>query len=120
MVIDVKYAAILSFFPKLRVHDIVVFNDNGRILTIDYTPINQSHPHMLLKLLIGKNVPAEIRIRRMDAWNLIFLSGRCNDIDNNNLKQYIINVTKKWTHNDMNLYTRNCKHFSRFLHKFVK
>ena len=39
MVIDIKYAAILNFVPMLRVHDIVVFSDNGNVLTVDYTPI---------------------------------------------------------------------------------
>jgi len=118
-----EYAAILSFAPMLRVHDIMVLPDNGGILTIDYTPINQSHPDVLLKLMMGKYVPAEVRIRRMAAWNLTEWYGlpsiAIHDIDNNVLKQQIIEIKKQWNQinhsRGMNLYKRNCKHFSNFV-----
>jgi len=126
--INIKYAAILNFVPMLRVHDIIVFNDNGSILTIDYTPINQSNPNVLMRLLIGKSVPAEIRLRKMSTWNLEEWYGLPNidisDIDDIELRNKIIRIIDSWNqkHMDiidrglkMNLYKRNCKHFSNFL-----
>lgn len=122
-----EYAAILSFIPLLRVHDIVVFSDNNMILTIDYTPINQSNPDVLLKLFMGKYVPAEVRIRKMAAWNLTEWYGLPNididDIGDNVLRNKITKVVYDWNHKDMdidrdsgmNLYKRNCKHFSNFV-----
>jgi hypothetical protein len=124
-----KHAAILNILPSLRIHDIVVVPDNNAILTIDYTPINQSHPDVLLKLFMGKYVPAEVRIRRMRLWNLTeWYNTPCisvDDINNNVSRNKIIKVVNNWNHNDvdmgnsniigMNLYKRNCKHFSNFV-----
>ena len=124
-----KHAAILNILPGLRVHDIVVISENNAILTIDYTPINQSHPDVLLKLFMGKYVPAEVRIRRMRVWNLTeWYHTPCitiDDIHNNESRNKIIKVVNNWNHMDvdmvnsniigMNLYKRNCKHFSNFV-----
>ena len=128
-----KHAAILNILPTLRLHDIVVVSDNNAIFTIDYTPINQSHPDVLLKLFIGKYIPAEVRIRRMRVWNLTeWYDTPCitiDDIHNNVLKNKIIKVVNNWNHMDvdmdvensniigMNLYKRNCKHFTDFVIK---
>lgn len=118
-----EYAAILGFAPLLRVHDIVVVHDNNNILTIDFTPINQSNPDVLLKLLIGKNVPAEVRIRKMATWNLTewySLSPiSVDDINDIVLRNKINGVIDTWNHNNresgMNLYKRNCKQFSNYV-----
>jgi len=119
-----EYAAILNFAPMLRVHDIIVFHDNSGIKTIDYTPINQSNPDVLMRLLTGKNVPAEIRLRKMAEWNLEEWYGLPNidvsDIDDIDLRNKINTVIDGWNHNNnidsgMNLYKRNCKHFSNFV-----
>jgi len=127
-----EYAAILGFAPLLRVHDIVVIHDNsdnGGIMTIDFTPINQSNPDVLLKLLIGKYVPAEVRIRKMRLWNLTewysLPSIGISDVSDIVLRNKIIGVIDTWNHNNnrgsgMNLYKRNCKHFSNFvIRKFI-
>lgn len=129
MVIDIKYAAILIFVPILRVHDIVVFSDNGHVLTVDYTPINQSNPNVIMRLLIGKSVPAEVRIRKMATWNLEEWYGLPNisvsEIEDIDLRNKIIRVIDAWNQKnmdividrglEMNLYKRNCKHFSNFV-----
>lgn len=126
IILQKKYAAILSFAPMLRVHDIVVVPDNGDVLTIDYTPINQSRPDVLLKLMMGKDVPAEVRIRRMAAWNLTewytLPSIGLGDVRDISLRNKIARVIDSWNHKDidkglleMNLYKRNCKHFSNFV-----
>ena len=122
-----EHAAILSFIPLLRVHDIVIVPDNGDVLTIDYTPINQSHPDVLLKLFIGKYVPAEVRIRKMRVWNLeewySLPSIGISDVSDIVLRNKISKVIDAWNHKGMdidrglgmNLYKRNCKHFSNFV-----
>jgi hypothetical protein len=84
---------------------------------------------------MGKYVPAEVRIRRMRVWNLTeWYHTPCiaiDDIDNNVLRNKIINVVNNWNHMGMdmgmdmensntigmNLYKRNCKHFSNFVIK---
>jgi hypothetical protein len=118
-----EYAAILNFAPMLRVHDIIVFPDNGGIMTIDFTPINQSNPHVIMKLLIGKYVPAEVRIRKMATWNLTEWYSLSpidvSDVVDIDLRNKITRVIDTWNHNNrgpgMNLYKRNCKHFSNFV-----
>ena len=123
-----EYAAILGFAPMLRVHDIVVVYYNDMVLTIDYTPINQSQHDVLLKLFMGKYVPAEVRIRKMATWNLtewynlppigVHDISDINDIDID-LRNKITRIIDAWNHNNkgpgMNLYKRNCKHFSNFV-----
>lgn len=124
--IDTKYAAILNFIPMLQLHDIVVFPDNGGIIAIDYTPINQSNPNVLMNLLFGKNVPAEIRVRKMVTWDLEqWYSSPSIDIDNINdieLKRRITDIKKKWNctkhYRGMNLYLHNCKHFRDFVYNY--
>lgn len=62
---------VLSFAPWLELHHVVLINifnpDNrvkgGGIYAIDFSPVNQTNPETLLKLLRGKSVPGEIRIR---------------------------------------------------------
>ncbi len=62
---------VLSFAPWLELHHVVLINifnpenriKGGGIYAIDFSPINQTNPRTLLKLLTGKSVPGEIRIR---------------------------------------------------------
>ena len=62
---------VLSFAPWLELHHVVLINilnpENkikaGGIYAIDFSPINQTDPKTLLKLLCGRSVPGEIRIR---------------------------------------------------------
>ena len=124
-----RYASILNFLPIVRLHDIIVVPVNNSILTIDYTPINQSQPSVLLKLFVGKYLPAEVRIRRMRVWNLTeWYNSPCiilDDISDNLMRNKITKVIDNWNCIDnsntkkigMNLYKRNCKHFSNF---FIK
>jgi len=124
-----RYASILNFLPIVRVHDIIVVPVNNSILTIDYTPINQSQPSVLLKLFMGKYLPAEVRIRRMRVWNLTeWYNSPCiilDDISDNLMRNKITKIIGNWNCIDnsntkkigMNLYKRNCKHFSNF---FIK
>ena len=134
----VMKTAILNFLPQLKLHDLVLIskmNETGDIYSIDFTPINQSHHKTLRMLLLGKNVPAELRIRRYKNINM-------HD-DKTILKMWDSNITEKlsrelsesiytsiqdneikemfdrfllWEKNKqyMNLYTRNCQHFGDY------
>ena len=71
---------------------------------------------------MGKYVPAEVRIRKMRVWNLTeWYRTPCisiDDIHNNESKNKIIKVVNNWNRTNiigMNLYKRNCKHFSNFV-----
>lgn len=131
----VLHTSILSFAPSLKLHHIVVLSNANEVYTIDFTPINQTRARTLLKLLIGLNVPAETRIRRIEdvtffeeekienKWtnmnNIDFIESQklsdktYNEIRNTEMKNIIDNI-KEW-HNYMNLYTYNCQHFSSFV-----
>jgi hypothetical protein len=105
--------------------------------TVDFSPINQPNPRTLLKLFIGKNVPAETRIRRIEntrfsndeeiieKWNKqntqnaevseLLTNKTFEKIQNENLKEKIIKM-RSWR-TTMNLYMQNCQHFSSFTEK---
>ena len=86
----VMKTAILNFLPQLKLHHLVLIskmNEEGDIYSIDFTPINQSHPRTLMHLLLGKNVPAELRIRRYKNTNMYD--------DKTILKMWDSNITEK-------------------------
>ena len=133
------HSPIFNFLPDMKLHHIIVMenkdamehNEKG-VYTIDFTPIHQSHLKTQLRLLLSYNVPAEIRIRRLDGllfndtdkilskWNSInenneYQSDKLstaiyNRIYNFELKTFIA-LVKKWD-KLMNMYTHNCQHFS--------
>jgi len=132
---------IFHFLPDLKLHHIVVLenkNENENIekgvYTVDFTPIHQSHLKTQLKLLLSYNVPAEVRLRRIDnvnfnetdeivsEWNSMNerneyqsekLSHKTYDrIHNSEIKSFI-SLAKKWD-KSMNVYTHNCQHFSSY------
>ena len=45
--------------------------DSKRAFAVDFTPLDQGNPKTLLKLLLGQNVPAEIRVKEMPIGSLI-------------------------------------------------
>ena len=134
----VMHTSILSFVPQLKLHHLVLIskvNEGGDVYTIDFTPINQSHMGTLTMLLLGRNVPAELRIRRIKNINI--------DDDKTILQMWDSNITENqsrelsksvytsirdkeikesiallllWEKNKkyMNLYTRNCQHFGNY------
>jgi hypothetical protein len=132
------HTSILNSLPHLKLHHLVLIskvNEENDVYTIDFTPINQSHMRTLRRLLLGKNVPAELRVRRLQNTNI-------RD-DKKILKMWDYNITEKqsrelsksvytsirdkeiketisllllWEKNKqyMNLYTRNCQHFGNY------
>jgi hypothetical protein len=61
--------AALSFMPWLEIHHVVLLETphSDKIFAIDYTPINQTAPGTVKKLIMGQSVPAEVRCRIVDA-----------------------------------------------------
>jgi hypothetical protein len=119
-----EYTAIVNFIPNLKLHDVVIIHkiDSKSIYTIDYTPTNQVN--LLQDLLIGKNVPAYIRFRKMNSWDLNkWYQTKPISIDeiyDYNLRKKLLTILNEWNKkemNGMNLYNHNCKHFSHFIMK---
>jgi hypothetical protein len=129
-----EYAAIVNFLPNLKLHDIIViyplqnYNSNSNIITIDFSPVTQNDTYTIFKLLIGQNIPANIRIRVLPSWNLEDWYNSPNlsikEIPDFKLRQNLLNIQNKWNlgavkGNSMNLYNHNCKHFSRFVINYL-
>lgn len=125
-----EYTAIVSFIPNLKLHDVVIIHkiDSKSIYTIDYTPTNQVN--LLQDLLIGKNVPAYIRFRKMNSWDLDkWYQSKpisIDDVYDYNLRKKLLTILNEWNKKEMkgmkgmkgmNLYNHNCKHFSHFIMK---
>jgi len=57
--------AILHLFPSIKLHHIILLSENPshHVYTLDFTPINQTNITTLVKLLLGQNVDAEVRLR---------------------------------------------------------
>ena len=125
-----EYAAIVNFLPNLKLHDIIVIcplknsNSNNNIITIDFTPSIQNNDNMILNLLIGNNVEANIRIKSLPTWNLKDWyqspSLSIHEIPDFKLRKNLLNIKNKWKKgNNMNLYNHNCKHFSNFVIQYL-
>lgn len=141
--------AILQFFPTIKLHHIILLSDNPshHVYTLDFTPINQTNITTLVKLLLGQNVDAEVRLRyiTMDNGRDICSGNSNNEIDNafvekwdniNKLNEKMSKQVTKNTYNSidnkqlqhiikssftwpeyMNLYCHNCQHFSKYMYK---
>jgi hypothetical protein len=140
--------SILNFFTPLKLHHIIVLREatsheaiatnryfGSEIYTVDFTPINQTMPGTLMKLLFAVNVPAEIRIRRIsnvdffDDDRIIYEWSALNQLDsimsqqlsdivfhgirNKDIK-LLMSRLRDWN-DKMNLYYKNCQHLSEFV-----
>jgi len=74
--------AILNFLPSVKLHHIILLSENPshHVYTLDFTPINQTNITTLVKLLLGQNVHAEVRIRYIKMDNGCDI---CSDNSNN-------------------------------------
>lgn len=101
---------IVHWCPFPKAHHIVLYEtlDNGPVCAVDFTPLEQSSPCTQAKLLLGRNVLAEVRTRITEDIDIV------NDSDEIALAKILsgqcISTPANWT--TMNLYTRNCQHFS--------
>ena len=63
--LKILQTSILHFIPSIKLHHIVLLSDKPEhhLYTLDFTPINQTQRSTLFNMLLGRNVPAEIRVR---------------------------------------------------------
>ena len=59
----------LDFAPWLEIHHVVLLGVPGstKVFAVDYSPLNQQAEGTVGKLIRGKHVPAEIRVRMIDS-----------------------------------------------------
>jgi len=59
----------LDFAPWLEIHHVVLLGVPGstKVFAVDYSPLNQRVDGTVGKLIRGKHVPAEIRVRLIDS-----------------------------------------------------
>ena len=133
--IKILKTSILNFAPQLKLHHLVLLENKSDLYSIDFSPINQTSQKILLKLLFAHNVPAEIRLRKIenisfyddkeiiDNWSSMIKNNYeeseelsdfvYNNIDDESIKFFIDKI--KFWENQMNLYNHNCQHFSKFV-----
>jgi hypothetical protein len=110
--------AVVNFAPQIKQHHIVIVEEYNRILyAIDFTPQNQSSLETLTNLALGRDVPAEVRVKYIT--NTDFYN------DDGIIKQWLYKPCipspfpriDNWDSDTMNLYTHNCQHFSSYMGK---
>jgi len=136
----------------LELHHIVVLKDKtiegGGAYTIDFSPVNQTSPVTLLKMLMGQNVLGTVRTRYIPEMylnpNEIKNNILCNDFHcffveptkptsflfdeedatpiiiggkrSGTIESILYKIKSTWNPS-MNLFWRNCQHFSAFAKK---
>lgn len=120
--VTIMKTPIISMFPFMKLHDVVILKyDTNTTFAIDFTPIQQNKT-TINQLLIGKNIPAKIRIIQLRTSNLyeewIELSQKNQQKSKITIPLKIKELLNKWIPDDkMNFYTHNCQHFSHFFYK---
>ena len=136
--IRILHTPIIGFLPQLRQHHVVLLTTSANKhnnYVIDFSPIHSGKPETLLRLLFAYNVAAETRIRYItdtqddemiiEKWNTM------NNVDHiqsqmtsneifYNMKDKklkpVFEKIMKWNRTTyMNLYFRNCQHFSQYI-----
>lgn len=116
---------VIHWLPTIKAHHIVLYADethgteaelgkqreeHNPTYAVDFTPVKQGSLSTHVLLLLGRNVPAQIRIRAVDNLDIM------NDSDDTALEKILYpSTTAEYlsTWSTMNMYTRNCQHFSR-------
>ena len=118
---------VIHWLPTIKAHHIVLYADethgteaeheqgkqreeHNPTYAVDFTPVKQGSLSTHVLLLLGRNVPAQIRIRAVDNLDIM------NDSDETALEKILYPSTpaeylSTWP--TMNMYARNCQHFSR-------
>lgn len=136
---------IVDFIPCLKLHSIVLINNNillennsysSSVYSIDFSPKKRS----LFPLLFGLSVPGEIRIRHLQNTSIHEeeqkLTSLIHDVNrqltlvesqtisdlvyysiNNKEVKEIVKIMRKWN-TTMNLYFNNCRHFTYLVKKY--
>lgn len=131
----ILHTPIFHFTNVIKQHHIVIIEPRHTkpgLYAVDFTPVKQNNLKTLFALLVGMSVPAEIRVRyiadkvNIDAKDDLILQ----KWSSHSLKVEPINVFypvdeviqryKKWQKPYMNLYIRNCQHFSHDLIEILR
>jgi hypothetical protein len=134
--------AIFNFLPQLKQHHLVLLSKNDGVYSIDFTPAeDRTRSKILLNLLLGRDVAGEMRLRFIENANinddekivsiwdkpLTEIESRqlsnsiYKSIKDNQIKD-IVDKLLSWKsdkNQTMNLYVRNCQHFSRYAKKII-
>ena len=118
----ILYSSALHFLPNLKLHHIVLFSNyhDNKLYAIDFTPINQTYFSTLSKLLLGHNVPAEIRVVYLEDSRFLDKDEKLIEKWERNKDIVYTTYTSDSWNNNMNLYTHNCQHFSKWITSLVK
>ena len=134
--------AIFNFLPQLKQHHLVLLSKNDGVYSIDFTPAeDRTRSKILLNLLLGRNVVGEMRLRYienaninddekiMSIWDnpLTEMESRAlsnsiyKSINDSEIKELVDKLLswKSDKNQTMNLYVRNCQHFSRYAKKII-
>ena len=105
------------FHLPINHHSVLLTKEKSYL--IDFSPVeNIRHPKTILKLLLGKNVRGEIRLRNnldetyTEEESRLLSKMVYDSIKDPEMKSFIDNL--EWNET-MNLYTRNCQHFGRYV-----
>ena len=113
--------AVIHFAPSIKQHHIVIIERYNRMLcAVDFSPINQSDSRTLADLVLGCDVPAEVRIKNIIGCDFYdddgiveqWLTKPC--LASSSLSSTFPEL-RTWNGTTMNLYTHNCQHFSAFM-----
>lgn len=134
--------SILNFLPQLKQHHLVLLSKNDDVYSIDFTPVDdRTRSKTLLNLLFGKDVKGEIRLRCikdvniyeeekiMKIWDNSLTEEESRALSNSIYKSIkdeqikeVVDKLISWKsdkNQTMNLYVRNCQHFSTYAKKII-
>lgn len=141
--LDIIYSPIIEQLPIIRLHHSILLYQDDEFYTLDFTPTDRASLKRTLKLLFGKNILGEIRVRKINNLDNDMLvkdkkdkkyiineyeisdllspieSKELSNITLSNIKNNDIkNFIKKYMTADikMNLYKNNCQHFSKIVY----
>lgn len=152
--LNVLNSGVVNFAPWLELHHVVMLSAKSEkaagVFAVDFSPYNQTSPQVLLQLLSGKSVPAEVRVRWIPnsnklnnlkelkkTWSCL---GPAGDLERSELDAILnsssptldtlkedyesviqlIARIKRKWNCRMNLYSHNCQHFSAFVERLVR
>jgi hypothetical protein len=123
---QIIYTPIIHFLPYIKQHHIVLLSKKDTY-AVDFTPVEERFK--IWKLISGKNIKGEVRLRRIDQETIFkkyteeesraLTLATYHSIKDTEMKT-VIKKLFDWNENSMNLYTRNCQHFSRYVKSVLK
>lgn len=121
--IKILKTSMVDFLPVLNLHHIVILKEKSSIYAIDFRPIDQHEVQTLKNLILGKHLPAEVRI--IPILNSSFdneeaLLNEWNSEREKSRNPITLPILDGWKCDTIHLYKHNCQHFSRFLKKKIK